>query len=72
MKLLTYMNVYENVRRVVYDEGATFVPVCERCGRFVKKDDAIFYHEIRGLFLEPNATCAKCGRTHMLFEGWWI
>lgn len=26
---------YENTRRVVYDGGATFVPVCERCYRIV-------------------------------------
>jgi len=64
------MNEYESVRvrRVVYDEGATFVPVCDRCGRFVKADDSIMVSE-SGLSPEPNATCSKCGRTSMLFEG---
>ena len=64
---------YEGVRRVVYGEGtdyagATFVPVCVTCGRFVKADSTI---GIRDGMLDdsPNATCAKCGRTEMLFEG---
>lgn len=60
---------YENCRRVCYKEGATFVPVCERCGRFVKADGSIFVNDIAGLSPEPNATCSKCGRTRMLFEG---
>lgn len=63
-------NCYEGVRRVVYgDEGATFVPVCVQCGRFVKADETVrFVYE--GPPHVPNATCAKCGRTEMLFEGY--
>ena len=64
------MNEYENIRRVCYKGGAVFVPVCEGCGRFVKADDEIFCSDEAGLSPEPNATCAKCGRTHMLFEGY--
>lgn len=65
----TQSNSYENVRRIVYGEdGATFVPVCEICGRFVKADKAIKVNG-NGLSPEPNAHCAACGRTHMLFEG---
>lgn len=60
---------YEGVKRVVYDGGATFVPVCEKCGRFVKADKAIEVSEISGLKKQPNATCKKCGRVEMLFEG---
>ena len=60
---------YEGVKRVVYDGGATFVPVCEKCGRFVKADKAIEVSEISGLKKKPNATCKKCGRVEMLFEG---
>jgi NAD-dependent SIR2 family protein deacetylase len=60
---------YENTRRVVYANGATFVPVCRKCGRYVKADDMIRCSEGRGLADEPNATCSKCGRTRMLFEG---
>ena len=67
---------YENVRRVVYGEGATFVPVCtgatgaygEGCGRFVKADKAVRVSE-SGFMPGPNATCKKCGRVEMLFEG---
>ncbi len=56
---------YEGLRRVAYgDEGATFVPVCPKCGRFVKADNTI-----QGVD-RPNATCAKCGRVTMLFEGY--
>jgi len=60
---------YEGMKRVVYDGGATFVPVCEKCGRFVKADKAIEVSEISGLKKQPNATCKKCGRVEMLFEG---
>jgi len=60
---------YENTRRIQYEGGATFVPVCEKCGRFVKHDSVIKTSEFYGLSKEPNATCSRCGRTHMLFEG---
>jgi len=64
------MYEYENMRRVVYGEDkATFVPVCEKCSRFVKPDKSVLISEGAGLSKEPNATCKKCGRTHMLFEG---
>lgn len=63
-------HTYENTRRIQYgDEGATFVPVCEKCGRYVKADKTVFFSEIDGLSKRPNATCAKCGRTWMVFEG---
>lgn len=65
---------YENFRRVSYGDGASgkaqFVPVCPICGRFVRADDTI---QIRGEqvdFEQPNATCKKCGRVEMPFEGW--
>jgi len=63
-------NDYAGMRRVCYDGGATFVPVCETCGRFVKADKEIKVC-LGGGTLSPdtNATCAKCGRTHMIFEG---
>ena len=63
------MNEYENTRRIKYKSGATFVPVCEKCGRFVKADHEIFISEGKGLSPQHNATCSKCGRTRMLFEG---
>lgn len=66
---MDYDNQYINMRRQVYEGGACFVPVCEKCGRFVKADKTILVNEIQGLSKEPNATCSKCGRTHMLFEG---
>lgn len=60
---------YEGVRRVVYGEdNATFIPVCMTCHRFVKADPSIMIGEY-GISEEPNATCTKCGRTHMHFEG---
>ena len=60
---------YENMRRIVYGEGATFIPVCEKCGRFVKADEEIYVNDCTGVKDAPNATCKKCGRTKMLFEG---
>ena len=67
---MTYGCEYVNVRRVVYDpSGATFVPVCMKCHRFVRADDEILVSEARGLSPDPNATCKRCGRTTMHFEG---
>lgn len=60
---------YVETRRVRYTGGAQFVPVCEKCGRYVKADKTISVSEGLGLHPQPNATCSKCGRTHMLFEG---
>ena len=60
---------YENLRRVRYEGGATFVPVCDRCGRFVKPDAVIFVSEGAGLSPDPNATCKRCGPARMVFEG---
>ena len=63
---------YENFRRVTYgckDGGnAQFIPVCPGCGRFVKADDKITVNEAIGV-QGDNATCAKCGRVEMPFEG---
>lgn len=61
---------YEGMRRVQYGEGV-FVPVCEKCGRFVKADDTIRFTEGGDGPPEdkPNATCKKCGRMKMVFEG---
>ena len=67
------MNAYEGVRRVVYGEdivGATFVPVCPGCGRFVKADATATVNGAGEIKLGPNATCAKCGRVEMPFEGY--
>ena len=60
---------YCETRRKVYEGGATFVPVCEVCGRFVKADDVIYVNDELGLKDQPNATCSKCGRVKMPFEG---
>lgn len=60
---------HENTRRIQYEGGATFVPVCECCGRFVKADEVVKTNDAVGLHPGPNANCSKCGRTRMLFEG---
>jgi len=67
MRTMDY--TYENTRRVGYEGGACFVPVCEKCFRYVRADDSIFVNDFAGLKDVPNATCSKCGRTKMLFEG---
>jgi len=61
---------YEGVRRVVYGEGATFVPVCPKCGRFVKEDATIKINWADEIRPGPTASCKKCGRIEMPFEGW--
>lgn len=66
------MYEYENIKRVSYETDgglAVFVPVCEKCGRFVKADKFILACEAKGLEDCPNATCKKDGRVKMLFEG---
>jgi len=65
------MQEEEGTRRIVYGDGATFIPRCEKCGRFVKPDGKVWFNEITGLKNEANATCSKCGRTKMLFEGFY-
>ena len=61
---------YENLRRVQYNGGATFVPVCPHCGRFVKSDDNIKVSQWDDRISDdPNANCKKCGRVNMPFEG---
>jgi len=60
---------YEGIRRIRYEGGAQFVPVCPECGRFVKADESIMLNEISGIRHKPNATCTKCGRIEMPFEG---
>jgi hypothetical protein len=61
---------YENVRRVVYGEGMTFIPVCEKCKRFVRP----YTRVKRTTDAQPrgnNAHCKSCGRTTMIFEGYY-
>ena len=62
---------YENMRRITYGYGTSFIPVCEKCCRFIKADKSIMFN-FDGAFDQekPNATCKKCGRTKMLFEGY--
>jgi RNase P subunit RPR2 len=47
---------------------ACFERVCPKCGRFVKPDD-----KARPIpnSKEANATCSKCGRVIMNFEGYY-
>lgn len=68
------MYEYENLRRIVYGtpgseyEGATFIPVCPNCGRFVTADATITFRD-GTVSDEPNAECRRCGRVEMPFEG---
>ncbi len=65
---------YEGVHRVLYGNADTeefwqFIPVCEKCGRFVKADDHVTTSFFGFLVPVPNATCKKCGRVQMILEG---
>ena len=68
MKISDY--TYEGMRRLNYI-GAYFIPVCDKCGRFVKADDVVYQNDITGVADQPNATCKKCGRIEMIFEGYY-
>jgi RNase P subunit RPR2 len=60
---------YPNMRRITYGEqNATFVPVCPECGRFVTPDKTVSINA-DGLCEGTNATCKRCGRVEMPFEG---
>jgi hypothetical protein len=61
---------YEDVRRVCFGEGATFVPVCHKCGRFVRPYKRVTFNG-DGQPVGNNAHCKRCGRTRMLFEGYY-
>jgi uncharacterized Zn finger protein len=57
------------MRQIIYGEGATFTPVCEKCGRFVSPDKEVLTSG-DGQPVGPNATCSRCGRVAMTFEGY--
>lgn len=52
-------------------EALAFIRLCPNCGRFVKPDDYVLVNGLEEVSKEPNATCSKCGRVSMIFEGWW-
>lgn len=64
---------YENITRKIYDCGGEgdlyFIPVCPQCGRFVKADERVTVNGLGNWVEQPNATCKKCGRVEMPFEG---
>lgn len=65
---------YEGMKRACFDfEGSIgmFLPVCPNCARFVKADDCFLVNGVGGVADEPNATCSKCGRIKMEFEGFY-
>lgn len=70
---MIYEHEYPNLNRATYqiyaNTYAQFVPVCEKCHRFVKADKSVLVNKLGELSDKPNATCSKCGRTHMPFEG---
>jgi len=68
------MSEYANIRRIVYEGGMCFLPVCPKCGRFVKADKVLEVKHNKWTdedrIEKPNATCNKCGRVNMPFEGY--
>ncbi len=69
------MYEYKNFRRIQYGNDivgdAIFIPVCPNCGRFVKADKKVRIREVDGRIMDTNATCKKCGRVNMPFEGYY-
>ena len=61
---------YENTKYVVYGEDrATFIPVCQKCGRFVKAPDSALFN-FDGEVKQPEIRCSKCGASKMIFVGY--
>lgn len=56
---------------IVYGEDATFARRCEKCNRIVKADKSIQVNGLGLLAPDFNATCSRCGRTKMLFLGFY-
>jgi len=61
---------YEQTRRVSYQGGMVFIPVCPKCGKYVKADKTVMVNGLDEYIQQPNATCTKCGRVGMPFEGY--
>lgn len=55
-----------------WDGGyAMFERRCPKCGRLVKADEKSNAAEAYpGLEIRHNATCSRCGRVRMPFQGW--
>lgn len=74
------MSDIDERRRITYHSPEfgtmVFIPACEKCGRFVKADDAMRM-KVTGDSsagpqvdpVTPNADCKRCGRVAMLWEG---
>jgi len=64
-------DVFVGSPRMNYSNGACFIRVCPKCGRFVKADDGILINSLTEEILDlSNATCKKCGRVNMPLEGY--
>ena len=59
----------ENSPRIQYEGGYTFIRVCPVCGRMVKPDETIMVNQDYPYREAENATCQKCGRVKMPYEG---
>lgn len=58
--------------RIIYGE-MVFLRSCSECGRFVKADEELTYRgnsEGAIKIVDTNASCIKCGRVMMIWEGY--
>jgi uncharacterized protein with PIN domain len=55
---------------ITFGDGMTFERRCEKCNRFVKPFKRVKV-DGQGQPKGNNATCRKCGRTRMLFIGYY-
>jgi len=63
------MNEFINEKRIVYGDGAIFIARCAKCNRFVKIPKSMKFNGFGEYIQEDNVDCKKCGRTHLIFEG---
>lgn len=68
---MTRFGDYEGSPTVLYGNEALFIRVCPKCGRFVKGDAKIQLTAEGPPVQQPNASCRKCGRVQMPFEGYY-
>lgn len=62
-----FPEIFEKLRHRRYGQ-LSFHAICPKCGEPVQADNSIDCIE-GGYVKQPNATCLKCGRVEMPFDG---
>lgn len=58
-------------KRIIYGDGAMFLRRCKKCCRFVKAPESMVFNGLGNYIEEKNVDCSKCGKTSLVFEGFY-